>query len=90
MLEMMAETSYRKVVELAPQIYQARLQLSKIMHKLGTGRADYALDTLQQDDQEVLNPRKMFERGQMLLAEDKSEEFLTIRDLQSLQGRQRS
>jgi len=71
----MAEVSYRKVVELAPHVYQARLQLSKIMHKLG--RAEDALDTLQQDDQEVLNPHIMFERCQMLLAEEKTEEFLT-------------
>jgi len=70
-----AEISYRKVVELAPHVYEARLQLSFIMHKLG--RAEDALDTLQQDDQEVLNPHLMFERCQMLLAENKTEEFLT-------------
>jgi len=72
----MAEKSYRKVVELAPHVYQARLQLSLIMHKLG--RAEDALDTLHQDEQqELLNPHLMFERCQMLLAENKIEEFLS-------------
>eukprot|EP00092_Neocalanus_flemingeri_P103950 GFUD01133072.1.p1 GENE.GFUD01133072.1~~GFUD01133072.1.p1 ORF type:complete len:926 (+),score=328.00 GFUD01133072.1:114-2891(+) len=72
----MAEKSYRKVVELAPHVYQARLQLSLIMHKLG--RAEDALDTLRQDEQqELLNPHLMFERCQMLLAENKIEEFLS-------------
>ena len=47
-------------------MYKARLQFSFIMHKLG--RAEDALDTLEQDDQEVLNPHLMFERCQMLLA----------------------
>ena len=43
----MAETSYRKVVELALHVYQARLHLSKLMYMLG--RAEDALDTLQHD-----------------------------------------
>ena len=70
-----AEKSYKKVVSLAPHVYQARLQLSLIIHKLG--RADDALDTLDQDEQqEILNPHLMLERCQMLLAENKIEEFL--------------
>jgi len=71
----MAEESYKRVVELAPHVYEARLQLSLIMHKLG--RAEDALDTLHQDEQqELLNPHLMFERCQMLLSENKIEEFL--------------
>jgi len=70
-----AEKSYKKVVELAPHVYQARLQLSLIIHKLG--RADDALDTLDQDEQEeILNPHLMLKRCQMLLDEGKIEEFL--------------
>merc|ERR1719430_2193127 len=72
----MAEISYRKVVKLAPHVYQARLQLSLIMHKLG--RAEDALDTLRQDEQaELLNPHLMYERCQMLLAENRLEEFIS-------------
>ena len=70
-----AERSYKRVVELAPHVYQARLQLSLIIHKLG--RAEDALDTLDQDEQqEILNPHLMLERCQMLLAENKVDEFL--------------
>ena len=70
-----AEKSYKKVVELAPHVYQARLQLSLIIHKLG--RAEDALNTLDQDEQqEILNPHLMLERCQMLLAENKIDEFL--------------
>ena len=70
-----AERSYKRVVELAPHVYQARLQLSLIIHKLG--RADDALDTLDQDEQqEILNPHLMLQRCKMLLQENKIEEFL--------------
>ena len=70
-----AEKSYKKVVELAPHVYQARLQLSLIIHKLG--RAEDALDTLDQNEQqEILNPHLMLERCQMLLAENRIDEFL--------------
>jgi general transcription factor 3C polypeptide 3 (transcription factor C subunit 4) len=71
-----AERSYAQVVRLAPHVYQARLQLSLIMRRLG--RAEDALDTLRQDEQaELLNPHLMFERCQMLLAENKLEEFIS-------------
>ena len=70
-----AERSYKRVVELAPHVYQARLQLSLIIHQLG--RADDALDTLDQDEQqEILNPHLMLQRCKMLLQENKIEEFL--------------
>jgi len=70
-----AEQSYTRVVALAPHVYQARLQLSLIMRRLG--RAEDALDTLKQDEQaELLNPHLMYERCTMLLAEGKTEEFI--------------
>ena len=70
-----AEQSYTRVIALAPHVYQARLQLSLIMRRLG--RAEDALDTLKQDEQaELLNPHLMYERCTMLLAEGKTEEFI--------------
>ena len=70
-----AEQSYTRVVALAPHVYQARLQLSLIMRRLG--RAEDALDALKQDEQaELLNPHLMYERCTMLLAEGKTEEFI--------------
>merc|ERR1719209_2890807 len=70
-----AEQSYTRVVALAPHVYQARLQLSLIMRRLG--RAEDALDTLKQDEQaELLNPHLMYERCIMLLSEGKTEEFI--------------
>ena len=71
-----AEQSYSRVVELAPHHYQARLQLSLIMQRLG--RAEDALDTLQQDEQaELLNPHLMYSRCQLLLTEKRLEEFIS-------------
>ena len=70
-----AEQSYTRVVALAPHVYQARLQLSLIMRRLG--RAEDALDALKQDEQaELPNPHLMYERCTMLLAEGKTEEFI--------------
>jgi len=70
-----AEVSYRQVVALAPHVYEARLQLSLVMHRLG--RAEDAIDTLKQDEQqEMLNPYLMFQRCQLLVKEGRLEEFL--------------
>ncbi len=70
-----AEAAYKQVVALAPHHYDARLQLSVIMRALG--RPDDALLALAQDErEEMLNPRLMFERCQLLLAENKIEEFV--------------
>jgi hypothetical protein len=63
------------VVRLAPHHYNARLQLSVIMRSLG--RPEDALLALTQDEtEEMLNPRLMFERCQLLLAENKIQEFV--------------
>jgi len=70
-----AEAAYKQVVELAPNHYNARLQLSAIVHKLG--RPEDALLALQQDEQEMLNTAIMFERCQLLLAEGRKEQFVT-------------
>ena len=60
---------------MAPHHYNARLQLSVIMRALG--RPEDALLALAQDEtEEMLNPRLMFERCQLLLAENKIEEFV--------------
>ena len=63
------------MIALAPHHYNARLQLSVIMRALG--RPEDALLALAQDEtEEMLNPRLMFERCQLLLAENKIEEFV--------------
>ena len=62
-----AETAYQKVVEFAPNHFEARKCLSTILHQLG--RFDEALHTLTQDEEaELLNPTLLYERCQLLLA----------------------
>lgn len=70
-----AEKAYQKVVELAPQHYEARKALSNILHKLG--RPEEALHTLTQDEKaELLNPTLLYEKCQLLLTEGHTEEFI--------------
>lgn len=70
-----AEQAYQKVVELAPQHYEARKALSNILHKLG--RPEEALHTLTQDEKaELLNPTLLYEKCQLLLKEGHTEEFI--------------
>ncbi len=70
-----AEAAFKQVVELAPHHYNARLQLSVIMRELG--RPEDALLALAQDEtEEMLNPRLMFERCHLLLTENKIQEFI--------------
>ena len=62
-----AEAAYQKVVELAPNHFEARKCLSNILHQLG--RFDEALHTLTQDEEaELLNPTLLYERCLLLLA----------------------
>ena len=70
-----SERAYQKVVEMAPQHYEARRALSNILHKLG--RADEALNTLTQDEKaELLDPTLLYERCQLLLSEGRTEDFV--------------
>ena len=60
---------------MAPHHYTARLQLSMIMRTLG--RPEDALLALAQDEtEEMLNPHLLFKRCQLLLEENKIDEFL--------------
>ena len=70
-----AEKAYQKVVEMAPQHYEARRALSNILHKLG--RPEEALLTLSQDEKaELLNPTLLYEKCQLLFKEGHTEEFV--------------
>ena len=70
-----AEVAYKKVVELAPQHFDARRALSNVLHKLG--RSDEAIHILTQDEKaELLNPSMLYERCMLLLTEGHTDEFI--------------
>lgn len=60
-----AIVSYRQVVQLAPQHFDARLTLSALLKQLG--RSDEAMVVLEQDmDNEIIDPYVLYERCFML------------------------
>ena len=64
-----------QVVLMAPNHYTARLKLSVIMRTLG--RPEDALLALDQDEtEEMLNPHLLLQRCQLLIEENKIQEFL--------------
>lgn len=70
-----AEEAFKQVVLMAPNHYTARLKLSVIMRTLG--RPEDALLALDQDEtEEMLNPHLLLQRCQLLIEENKIQEFL--------------